>query len=101
MLSEQSEKVGELIRTAQRIWDKFSGIESKLEKTIKSSSSHHNDLIELQNMMSTGKGNLKSQLIKFDKNGSRLNLDDALTIEGSSVELSNAPAIDSAVNDKF
>ncbi len=102
MLSEQSEKVGELIRTAQRIWDKFSGIESKLEKTIKSSSSHHNDLIELQNMMSTGKGNLKSQLIKFDKNGSRLNLDDdALTIEGSSVELSNAPSIDSAVNDKF
>ncbi len=102
MMSEQTENIGELIRTAQDIWKKFSTIEEKMSAVLSSSSKQQKSLEELQNLLYTGRGNLKNKLANFNTAGTRyIKQDNVLTIEGNTMEMIPNEAGDTlAVNDK-
>ena len=103
MLSEQSERVNDLIGAAQSIFDKFETIENKMAAVIDSSNKHHDNLLQLQNSLCTGRGNLKDKLLRFDKAGARLSKTlGGSTIENNLVELSTpVNYLESAVNDQY
>ena len=104
MMSEQTENIGELIRTAQDIWKKFSTIEEKMAAVLSSSDKQQKSLLELQNLLYAGRGNLKNKLANFNTAGShyvKLQDSNVLTIEGNTMEMIPNETGDSlAVNDK-
>lgn len=102
MLSEQTENIGELIRIAQDIWKKFSTIEDKMASVLSNTDKQQKSLLELQNLLYTGRGNLKNKLANFNTAGTHyIKQDNVLTIDGNSVEMiPNEQSENLAVNDK-
>lgn len=102
MLSEQTENIGELIRIAQDIWKKFSTIEDKMASVLSNTDKQQKSLLELQNLLYTGRGNLKNKLANFNTAGTHyIKTDNVLTIDGNSVEMiPNDQTDNRAVNDK-
>lgn len=102
MMSEQTENIGELIRTAQDIWKKFSTIEDKMTAVLNTSDKQQKNLLELQNLLYAGRGNLKNKLANFNTAGTHyIKQDNVLTIEGNTMEMIPNEASDTlAVNDK-
>ncbi|SFS89935.1 DNA recombination protein RmuC [Succinivibrio dextrinosolvens] len=102
MMSEQTENIGELIRTAQDIWKKFSTIEDKMTAVLSTSDKQQKNLLELQNLLYAGRGNLKNKLANFNTAGTHyIKQDNVLTIEGNTMEMIPNEASDTlAVNDK-
>lgn len=102
MMSEQTENIGELIRTAQDIWKKFSTIEDKMTAVLSTSDKQQKNLLELQNLLYAGRGNLKNKLANFNTAGTHyIKQDNVLTIEGNTMEMiPNEASNTLAVNDK-
>ncbi len=89
ILSEQTENIGDLILTAQDIYKKFSAIEDKLNSVILNTERQQKSVGELQNLLCTGRGNLKTKLANFNAAGAHfVKTENSLTIDGNSIDLS-------------
>ena len=71
ILSEQTDKMRELARIAQAIFEKFNNITESCDSVFNAEKKLNDSLEQLRGRLFTGKGNLKTMLEKFDKNAKR------------------------------
>ena len=71
ILSEQTDKMRELARIAQAIFEKFNNITESCDSVFNAEKKLNDSLEQLRGRLFTGKGNSKTMLEKFDKNAKR------------------------------